>query len=386
MSNKKENINKRYIAPDYDNYYDSFYENEDGTIIPIVNISDYYARKITNETIASINNDFQLTNFDKVQSINTIKNQSDLATELYGGKDFVSSNKKEIEDDASSLNSEIRFKFPDLTEEGYDYLAATFNSDMNKFRNDFPDFLYATNKSISELSSENNMLKLIERFEKVYKENLEINNDEIMSEQMALKTVLGGAIKEKLANEEVKIPTWFTQDIQNDFLDYNIGITNVDNPIETEMFHNDNFSRIIDTFKKYRNIKDKTFSTKPVWQYDTADEIFESDESYQTFLQSLINKKLNVMNKGAPITSKGQADAMAVGIESLLFNQSLYELHNYNASGEDPYKALWWMKEIPYNQKLQDLYKRKKFGNLIPQIYDAPKITYTNKYHSRISC
>ena len=152
----------------------------------------------------------------------------------------------------------------------------------------------------------------------------------------------------KLEKENVVIPGWFQDgNIQEAWIDYNLGITNPELNREALMFHNDGFSRIIDSFKDYveEGEYNMTRSEAP-WTNSITPQDYMDPYIYTEKMASFINSNLNKLTKGLLPKDEITFDAQKNLVTSILMQDMMKQTRVMgditSSLGMLP-PAAWWL-------------------------------------------
>lgn len=369
------------IGGSWDNYYDiQGVTDNDGVTYPVLGWSDYVGSRSYINTRSWIDSGGSeegesisgyTTNEEKKLKGMEISEQT---LETIGGIDVIKNTRNK---------NSIFFK--DYGEWGNvvsEFMFNTISPEMNNFRKNFGPFRHAVNKAIFEFSSEDNMKMLAEEYKKTYNSLLSQNNDTTLSQSTALKTVFMPHLMSKLEKENVVIPGWFQDgNIQEAWIDYNLGITNPELNREALMFHNDGFSRIIDSFKDYveEGEYNMTRSEAP-WTNSITPQDYMDPYIYTEKMASFINSNLNKLTKGLLPKDEITFDAQKNLVTSILMQDMMKQTRVMgditSSLGMLP-PAAWWLigtKDSPrFLKALKDPYLR----SLLPNGFKY-KVKYTD--------
>jgi len=250
------------------------------------------------------------------------------------GEPFTDSNQSGFWDEGES--------FVDENEDGMyndeNFFGRMLVDELDGFTDTFGPFRHNMNRAVDHIAKNrvmgrNGMLeKVTEELNNAVLLGIEKGSDEyLQAKNHIIRNVFQNELESYLSDNKVLVPYWWTKDLSETYLDYNLGLTSPSSgnlgSREAVMFHNDGFKKIKDFVDTYieegkinnqlsvgDNFKDMRYSK------NSNDFIAGDDESYHSYMTKTESTINNILNWGDGLTFKTNK-----GEESPIFGNNLSE-------------------------------------------------------------
>jgi len=347
----------RYIKKDFsdlggnwNNYYDAQgITTTDGNFLPILGWSDQIGVDLMINIKSWLDNEgYKESDYPKIdprfgrQTETSPEDRkrigmqiTDKVLESGGGMDLL----REVRNPNS-----VFFQDFDLSIDAARLLASQSEGVYSEFNKHFGPFRHAMNQTLFDISNDETMIPLIQDYKRIYDGLIADGHDKDYSQSSALKTVFKPTLKNKLKENDIVIPFWFNDSVEDAWINHALGITVPELNREALMFHNDGFKKIINTIDTY--IEDGYYEpirSESPWKNQITPTDYMDPLLYTRKMSSFINGHLNKLTKGVPPENEDDYNVQKMAIQSILMQDFMYQTRLYGDAGINPAPAAFWL-------------------------------------------